>query len=236
MLRHVIANISQEFSTLSGSSRASRLFLKSVIGLTLILLGVLTVTAGAGQAQSPPSAERIAFAAYKNGQWDIYSLSLDGSELRQLTNDSYEDTDPAYSTDGTKLAYASRRNKNWDVYVLDLTKGELVRVTDSPHYDGAPAWHPNANLLVYESYQAGNLDIWQVVADGSEPATNLTVDSSAGDFAPAWSPDGETIAFTSWRAGNKDLYLLNSGSRSTVRVTNSPAAASKMDRFNSLPG
>jgi TolB protein len=224
MIRHAIANIIQEFSTLTGSSKASRLFLKSIIGLTLILLGVLTLTAGAGQAQAPASAERIAFAAYKNGQWDIYSLSLDGSELRQLTNDSYEDTDPAYSTDGTKLAYASRRNNNWDVYVLDLTKGELLRVTDSPHYDGRPAWHPNANLLVYESYQAGNLDIWQVVADGSEPATNLTVDSSAGDFAPAWSPDGETIAFTSWRAGNKDLYLLNSGSRSTVRVTNSPAA------------
>ena len=190
----------------------------TLIVLLLILLTLL----------SPPraqaTAERIAFAGYRNGQWDIYSLALDGSNLRQLTNDTFEDTDPAYSPDGTRIAFASRRNNNWDVYVLNLQSGEEIRLTNSPHYDGAPTWSPDGAHIAYESFQNGNLDIWQVPADGSEPAANLTAASTAGDFAPAWSPDGQYIAFSSWREGNRDLFLLDVASGEITRLTNTPAA------------
>jgi TolB protein len=198
--------------------------LKRILIPTLMLLVLLSVGAAPSALQLPPAAERIAFAAYRNGQWDIYSISPESSNLRQLTNDTYEDTDPSYSPDGTKLAFASRRNNNWDVYVLDLPTGQLARITDSPHYDGAPTWHPKGDVLAYESFQAGNLDIWQRDAASRETAINLTADSPAGDFAPAWSPDGKEIVFTSWRDGNNDLYILAADTGSTLRVTNSPAA------------
>lgn len=174
--------------------------------------------------QPKPTADRIAFAAYRHGQWDIYSIGSDGKNPRQLTDDLAEDTDPAYAPDGTKIAYVSRRQKNWDVYVLDLVTGEETRLTNSPHYDGAPTWGPDGEAIAYESFQAGNFDIWQTAASGGEAAINLTADSPAGDFAPAWSPDGNHIAFTSWRGGNKDLYLLNPSDGAVTRLTASPAA------------
>ena len=95
----------------------------------LLLLPLLILIFGATPAhsQSPSTSERIAFAAYRNGQWDIYSLKPDGSDPRQITNDPFDDTDPAYSPDGTKIAYASRRDNNWDVYVLDLLNGEETK-------------------------------------------------------------------------------------------------------------
>lgn len=193
------------------------------LSLFLAIL-LLTSRVGSIHSQTQPANERIAFAGYRNGQWDIYSTAPDGSDLRQLTNDVFEDTDPAYAPDGTKIAFASRRNNNWDVYVLDLLSGHETRLTNSPHYDGAPTWRPDGVRLAYESYQSGNLDIWQVDTTGSEPAANLTADSAAGDFAPAWSPDGQAIAFTGWRGGDKDLFLLELATGATIRLTNTPAA------------
>lgn len=193
---------------------------KLILGLTI--LAALLFTPVSANAQSP--AQRIAFAGYRNGQWDIYTIAPDGSTLRQLTNDAFADTDPAFSPDGSQLAFASRRNSNWDVYTLNLRTGQETRLTNSPHYDGAPTWRPDGAALAYESYHAGNLDIWQIEAAGNGPAANLTADSAAGDFAPAYRPDGTSIAFTSWRAGNKDLFLLNVESGGVSQLTSSPAA------------
>ncbi|MDX1520205.1 MAG: DPP IV N-terminal domain-containing protein, partial [Anaerolineae bacterium] len=116
--------------------------------LTIITLFSL-LSPMTAQAQDQPRAERIAVAAYRNGQWDIYSISPDPDAPRpkQLTRDAFEDTDPAYSPDGTRLAYASRRDRNWDVYVLDLQTGRETRLTDSPHYDGAPSWSPDGQFI-----------------------------------------------------------------------------------------
>jgi TolB protein len=174
-------------------------------------------------AWAAESPSRLAFAAYRNGQWDLYSADERGGDLRQLTNDANEDRDPAYSPDGTKLAFASRRDRNWDLYVLDLNTGQQTRVTDHPDYDGAPSWSPDGKQIAFESYRAGDLDIWTVDLNNGT-LRNLTSDSGAGDFAPAWSPDGSTIAFTSWRLGDKDLFALNLESGVLSQLTNSEAA------------
>jgi TolB protein len=204
------------------------------LGLSLGLLALLLLEAGPVRGQALPRAERIAFAAYRNGQWDLFSIRPDGSTPKQLTRDPYEDTDPVYAPAGDKLAYASRRNNNWDVYILDLHSGQESRLTDSPHYDGAPSWSPDGQFLAYESYQNGDLDVWLVDAAGREPATNLTAESLAGDFAPAWSPDGQSIIFTSWRqteaevqerqVANRNLFLLSLESGEVARLTGTPTA------------
>jgi TolB protein len=202
--------------------KSSKPVLFTQFTLFILLLTLLPLFPPPAHAQTP--AGRIAFAGYRHGQWDIYSLAPTGAELRQLTNDPFEETNPAYSPDGTKLAFASRRNNNWDVYVLNLQNGEETRLTDSPHYDGAPTWSPDGARLAYESFQNGDLDIWQVPAAGDGEAINLTADSPAGDFAPAWSPAGRHIAFSSWREGNRDLFLLDVAGGEITRLTRTPAA------------
>ncbi|MEJ2558530.1 MAG: DPP IV N-terminal domain-containing protein [Anaerolineae bacterium] len=108
-------------------------------------------------ARASEGLSRLAFAAYRHSQWDLYSVDEAGGDLRQLTDDSYEDRDPAYSPDGTKLAFASRRDRNWDLYILDLVTGQQTRLTDHPAYDGAPAWNPDGTQVAFESFRAGDL-------------------------------------------------------------------------------
>lgn len=206
----------------------SKLLFIFIAGLILLAAAPLRPQTGLPPAPASESlAERIAFAAYRHGQWDIYSLRPDGSDLRQITNDRAEDTDPAFSPDGTHLAFASRRQNNWDIYLLNLETGQESRLTHSPHYDGAPAWSPDGHALAYESYQSGNLDIWQIAVQpgsGRRPAVNLTQNAEAGDFAPAFHPDGQSLTFSSWRGGSQDLYRLNLADGGLQQLTNSLSA------------
>jgi TolB protein len=174
-------------------------------------------------ARADEATSRLAFAAYRNGQWDLYSVDEGGRDLRQMTDDVFEDDNPAYSPDGRKLAFASRRDRNWDLYILDLATGQQTRLTDHPAYDGAPAWSPDGTQIAFESFRAGDLDIWVLDLDSGALA-NVTADSDAGDFAPAWSPDGRQIAFTSWRMGDKDLFALDVEAGTLAQLTNSEAA------------
>jgi TolB protein len=193
-----------------------------------LVLCALLITSVAPVASARPAAAmgispRLAFAAYRNGQWDLYSVDENGADLRQLMDDVHQDRDAAYSPDGTRLAFTSRRDRNWDVYILDLTTGQQTRVTRHAAYDGTPSWSPDGSQIAFVSYRAGNLDVWTVDLAGSA-LQNLTPDSPAGDFAPAWSPDGKQIAFTSWRNGDKDLFLLDVESGTQAQLTDSQAA------------
>ncbi len=194
-----------------------------MVGLSLLLVGLAYPVGAAKPTLAQSATARLAVAAFRNGQWDIYSLDESGQNLKQLTDDVYEDKDPAYSPDGSRLAYASRRQANWDVYVLDLKTGSETRLTHNPHYDGAPSWSPDGRRLAFESFQTGDLDVWVVDLE-TGGLDDVTQDSSSGDFAPAWSPDGGRIAFTSWRNGNKDLFLLDVASGDVTQVSDSPAA------------
>lgn len=129
-------------------------------------------------------------------------------QFTRLTNNPWDDIDPAVSPDGTRLAYTSRRNGFWDIYIFDFRTAAATRITDTLAYDGHPTWSPDGLWLAYESYSTGNLDIFiQSIQNLGEPAVQLT-DDPWPDFEPAWSPAGNQIAFTSLRSGDAEIWTV----------------------------
>ncbi len=173
----------------------------------------------------------LAFTLRREGNVDIYVLTLGQENPVRVTADPAEDRDPAWSPDGKELAFASRRDGNWEVYVLNLADGALRRLTDDLAYDAAPAWSPDGKWILYESYQQENLDLYIVASDGVSPPIRLT-ENPAPDFSPVWSPDGRHIAFTSWRSGNKDIFLMSLDDVSDERALN---VTSSPDRYEDHP-
>ena len=203
----------------------------ALLRLVKIITAVATAWSifGAGQAaaQSPETASQIFFSAFYGGQWDIFSVSPDGATLRQITNDIFDDRDPAISPDGSRLAYASRRAGNWDIYLLDLTTGAETRLTTHPHFDGAPAWNPDGRRIAFESFRSGDLDVWLLDTGGDAPPRNLTADSPAQDYAPAWDDTGNTLFFASARAGDDDIWSLDVPSGELRQLTTADTSDSQ---------
>lgn len=72
-----------------------------------------------------PDGKKIAFSSDKSGNFDIWSLSLENWELKQLTTDPHLDTSPAWSPNGRKIAFVSARTGKIKIWIEDLETGKL---------------------------------------------------------------------------------------------------------------
>jgi TolB protein len=72
--------------------------------------------------------KRIAFASDKNGNLDIWILSLEDWKLEQITHDTSLDASPAWSPEGDKLAFISTRSGRMEIWIKELETGVLERL------------------------------------------------------------------------------------------------------------
>jgi pSer/pThr/pTyr-binding forkhead associated (FHA) protein len=66
-----------------------------------------------------PDGASVAFMSFRNGNWDVYKVNLDGTGLTQLTTDTADDGLPAWSPDGETVAFVSNRDGEWAMWVMN---------------------------------------------------------------------------------------------------------------------
>jgi TolB protein len=78
--------------------------------------------------------------------YEIFIMDADGSNVRQLTNNTAYDGNPRWSPDGTLIAFHSDLavSGQWQVYVMAADGSERRQVTDLPEGITAinPVWRP----------------------------------------------------------------------------------------------
>jgi Tol biopolymer transport system component len=147
--------------------------------------------------------EYIVFTSTRDGNYEIYTMKPDGSELHRLTyslednRNLVDDYNPSISPDGQKIAFESRRDNDYEIYVMNYDGSDQTRITFSEGGDGVPSWSPDGKRIAFTSWRDGNSEIYVMDADGANQI-NLT-NNPADDFAAAWAPDGNTIVFESSR-------------------------------------
>ncbi len=167
----------------------------------LLLLPLALMVASDSTAQG--FEQRIVFESNRDGDWDIYSMDVNGNNLVQLTDHPALDGYPACSPDGRRIAFASERGVTHDLYVMDSDGKNVVRLTRDNFLEGRPSWTPDGSKIAVASYRDGGFNtphhIFVMNADGKE-RRNLTGDTHlTHNWAPTWSPDGRKIAFDSRR-------------------------------------
>jgi hypothetical protein len=73
------------------------------------------------QAATPawsPLGDKIAFMSARSGNWDIYTIDVDGTSLDKVTREPSIDGLPAWSPDGEWLAFLSDRGGDWGIYIV----------------------------------------------------------------------------------------------------------------------
>lgn len=147
-----------------------------------------------------PDGRMVAFQSHKDGNWDIYILSLDSSKVTRITKDPSYDGAPTWSPDQKKIAFESYRSDDLDIWISNTDGSNPVNLTaGEPAYDYGPAWSPQGNWIAYTSWSTGHKQLYVIDPSVGKPINIL--EDQFDDEQPAWSPDGKRLAFVSNREG-----------------------------------
>lgn len=93
-----------------------------------------------------PDGSQVAFMSQREGNWDIYVINIDGSNLRRITTDAADDGLPIWSPDGQAIAFVSNRGGPWAVWAMTPNgSGQRQLFTYQGSPDGFVASEPNTD-------------------------------------------------------------------------------------------
>ncbi len=77
---------------------------------------------------SPDGSEKY-FANDDDGDYEIFVSEVDGSNVRQLTNNNHHDQYPRLSPDGKKIVFYSDRYGDNEIFVMETNGANLISTT-----------------------------------------------------------------------------------------------------------
>jgi len=136
---HVSNRISSGVTLLAGTLALIAL----AVGINFVVSRLQNISPATNPTEVVNSADRLlAFTSNQNGNFDIYIMYADGSEMTNLTNDPAMDTSPFWSPDGKKIVFVSYLDGNLENYVMNVDGSNLTRLTQNDADDFNPVWSP----------------------------------------------------------------------------------------------
>jgi Tol biopolymer transport system component len=134
-----------------------------------------------------PDGNKIAFRSRRDGNSEIYLLTLGTLGLQRLTNNPAPDLSPNFSPNGSKITFTSFRDGgNPEIYTMNANGTAQTRITNDPGIDFDPAFSPDGSWIVFSETNGGNAEIYTKKLDGTG-AQRLTSTAEA-DVQPDWQP------------------------------------------------
>jgi len=145
-----------------------------------------------------PDGKRISFVSTRGGgNFDIYVMNADGTNVQRITDHPANDFDPMWMPDMQSLIFSSERDSRSDLYRVWLNDRHVDRLTQ--HFVGRaimPNVSPDGKSVAFAAQTLQRLNFWEFQVHILDLATGKTraLDNSGGACWPSWSPDGTRLA------------------------------------------
>jgi len=182
----------------------------------------------------------------------IFTMPMDGTAPKQITDGEFDEREPVWSPDGATLYFTSTRvaepyyeEAGAELFSVPAAGGAMTKVAAIEGNIGSPSVSPDGRRIAFVGILRGKPirsysqpDLWVTdAAPGSTPK-NLTADYDfdiaggiGGDqSAPrgqnrkpiVWSPDGRKLAIVSAEHGSSNLKLVDAATGRVNPLTDTP--------------
>lgn len=173
-----------------------------------------TITPTVTLAVTPIGGEgRIFFASDRGGMPQIWSMTMDGKNLRQITDLVDGACQPDWSPLNQRLVFVSPCSGKKDtypgssLYLIQVDGSGLTPLVTLPGGDFDPAWSPDGSQIAFTSIRDGKNQIYlYTLADNTTTRLSRPVNT---ERRPAWSDDGNSLAYESLRSGQPQVWTID---------------------------
>ena len=173
---------------------------------------------------------KIAFAANKDGERELYVMDPDGSNVKRITNNTVPghaptEKNPSWSADGSKLMYISDPEfHGWmSIFITDIEGKKHKRITGKPRSKDASTWgahiSPDGSKAAFVSKRTSNWELYVINTDGTG-IRNIS-NSNEDEDSPSWSPDSKRIVYSADKGGKSNIYIINADGSNKRKITDS---------------
>lgn len=156
-----------------------------------------------------PDGKTITYCGERNGNFDIYTVSVDGGEETRLTTAGGKDDGPEYSPDGQHIYFNSDRSGTMQIWRMKTDGSVQEQITNDADLENwFPHLSPNGQSLVYLTYQKGvgdhpeNKDVMLRLMNLGTRAVDTLARLFGGQGTinvASWSPNSQYLAFVSYQ-------------------------------------
>ncbi len=181
-------------------------------------ISLLPITGGAPRqitSSSPsywhgwsPDGKTLAYCAERNGNFDIYTIPVEGGEEKRLTTAPGLDDGPDYSPDGKYIYFNSERSGLMQIWRMKPDGSGQEQITSDDYNNWFAHPSPDGKWLVMITFpkevqgHPANQDVMLrlMPAAGGQIRELAKLFGGQGTInVPSWSPDSRQLAFVSYQ-------------------------------------
>lgn len=155
-----------------------------------------------------PDGKTIAYSAERSGEFDVYTISVQGGGEKRLTTAPGIDDGPDYSSDGRYIFFSSERTGLMQIWRMKTDGSEQTQITADEFNNWLPHPSPKGRWVVFLSYPRDvkglpeNKDVMLRLMDPTGGRVRVLAKLLGGHGTidvPSWSPDARQLAFVSYQ-------------------------------------
>ncbi|MGA9173945.1 MAG: cell wall-binding repeat-containing protein, partial [Thermoactinomyces sp.] len=177
-----------------------------------------------------PDGKKIVFMRDGNpgADFEIYVMNIDGTGLKQLTDNAVDDSYPDWSPDGSKIVFVRNVNQQKHIFVMNADGSNQVQYTPNADIDyayGQPRWSMDGKSILVSADLPRGWDIIKAdISSGKidwNTTENLTKSENEKEYGVNWSSDGGKITFISEENNRPFINVMNSDGTERFKVDGS---------------
>ena len=178
------------------------------------------------RAELSPDGTRFVMRVIRRTQDDLVTVSRDGSDWRDITNDAPFDRYVRWSPDGKQITFTSDRSGSTEVWTGNSDGTNLQQITfiNSPDNGaGFPVWSPDGKRICYTTRESQSFIIDLTKNPGERTPQPIGLSEKVTGFVTwDWSPDGKKLGGTIYEGNDRFLgfYSFETNSFTKLAETN----------------
>ena len=155
-----------------------------------------------------PDGRTLTYCGGQNGNFDVYTISVDGGKPTRLTTAPGKDDGPEFSPDGQYIYFNSDRSGSMQIWRMKPDGSDQEPITTDEAENWFPHIAPNGQSMVFLTYDKGagdhpeNKDVRLRLMNLTTRTVTVLARLFGGQGTinvSSWSPDSQHLAFVSYQ-------------------------------------